>query len=78
MILTDSLNLILKNAEHIKGINENAIVSKYIDRCLRFRKAKFDMRWVVVVNSFEPLEVYVYKHFWLRVAKNDYTTDKRR
>jgi tubulin--tyrosine ligase-like protein 12 len=78
MILSDSLNLVLKNAEHIKGINENAIASKYIERCLTFRKCKFDMRWVVVVNNFEPLEVYVYKHFWLRVSKNDYTRDKRR
>lgn len=78
MVLTDSLNLILKNAEHIKGVNENCIVSKYIDRCLTFRNCKFDMRWVIVIRSFEPLEVYVYKHFWVRVAKNDFTADKRR
>lgn len=78
MILTDSLNLVLKNAEHIKGLNENAIVSKYIDNCLKFRGCKFDLRWVVVVASFEPLQVYVYRHFWIRVAKNDFTTDKRR
>ena len=78
MILTDSLNLLLKSAEHIKGINENAIASKYIERCMRFRNRKFDMRWVVVVNSFDPLQVYLYRHFWIRVAKNDYNIDKRR
>lgn len=78
MVVTDSLDLVLKNAEHIRGINENAIASKYIERCMRFRKCKFDMRWVVVVSSFEPLEVYVYRHFWVRVSKNEFTTDKRR
>lgn len=78
MVLTDSLNLLLKSSEHIKGVNENAIASKYIEDCMTFRNCKFDMRWVLVVPSFDPLQIYIYQHFWVRVSKNDYNLDKRR
>ena len=54
------------------------ILSKYVDRPLRFRGAKFDLRFYVMVRSIEPLEVYVHEYFRTRIAKNDYTLDKRR
>lgn len=78
MILSDSLNLLLKNAETIQNMNENSLASKYIHSPLKYENYKFDTRWVVVVRSFDPLEVYLFCPFWVRISKNDFTTDKRR
>lgn len=54
------------------------IASKYVERPIRLRGSKFDMRFFVLVRSIEPLEVYVHDLFLLNVSRNDFTLDKRR
>lgn len=73
MAINQNLDLCLRQSE-----TGTKIVSKYIDNPLRFRGSKFEIRQYVFVRSFEPLEIYIYKDFYTRMAKNDYTLDKRR
>ncbi|CAF1593074.1 unnamed protein product, partial [Adineta steineri] len=36
---------------------------------------KFDIRYVVILRSLEPLKLYVYEKFWLRFANKPYSLD---
>ena len=66
-VVSHSLVRIIRSLE----INKSRIAQKYIERPLLFQgKYKFDMRFVVLVRSFEPgkEEIYVYNDFWCRVA----------
>lgn len=73
MAVSDNLDLILKMAQ-----TGPKIACSYILNPLRFRGAKFDLRFYVLVKSVEPFEVYVHESFYIRVSKNDFTMDKRR
>ena len=52
----------------------NQIASRYISRPVLFKRddmdgwVKFDVRYIVLLKSVSPLEVYVYDVFWLRFA----------
>jgi len=39
-------------------------------------KKKFDLRFVVLLKSVLPLEVYVYNEFYTRFSNNDFTMDE--
>ena len=73
MAISDNLDLILKMSQ-----TGPKIACSYITNPLRFRGAKFDLRFYVLVKSIEPFEVYVHDSFHVRVSKNDFTMDKRR
>lgn len=73
MAVSDNLDLILRMAE-----TGPKIACRYISNPLRFKGAKFDLRFYVLVKSIEPFEVYVHESFHIRVSKNDFTMDKRR
>ena len=51
------------------------LVSKYISRPALYHGSKFDLRYIVLVRSLAPLDVYVYKMFWIRVANQPYSLD---
>jgi tubulin--tyrosine ligase-like protein 12 len=71
MIVTDNLFEIIKSAE-----TGPKICQKYIDKPYLMRRKKFDFRYMVVVKSMAPLEIYVYtKVFWFRTANNDFSLD---
>lgn len=38
---------------------------------------KIDLRYIVILKSIEPLEVYVYEVFWIRFSNNNFTNDYR-
>ncbi|KAL9224210.1 hypothetical protein vseg_000271 [Gypsophila vaccaria] len=53
------------------------ICQKYIEHPALFRGKKFDLRYIVLVRSMNPLEIFLCDVFWVRLANNLYSLDKR-
>lgn len=73
--ITNNLNFIIKLA--LTGSPK--IAQKYIENPVLFDrdvgKVKFDVRYVILLKSTKPLEVYVYKNFFLRFANKPFSLD---
>lgn len=54
---------------------EAAIVQKYLAKPLLFDGYKFDLRLYVLVTSFSPLEVFIYKEGFGRFASRPYDVE---
>ncbi|KAK4884255.1 hypothetical protein RN001_000526 [Aquatica leii] len=71
--ITNNLNYILR-----LPATGPKIAQKYIDNPVLFfqqdclGKVKFDVRYVILLKSINPLEVYVYKNFFLRFANDPF------
>ncbi|KAL5698256.1 hypothetical protein ACHQM5_029320 [Ranunculus cassubicifolius] len=52
------------------------ICQKYIERPALFKGKKFDLRYIVLVRSINPLEIFLADIFWVRLANNPYSLDK--
>ena len=55
------------------NLEEVSIVSKYIQNPLLINGFMFDLRIYVVITSYEPLKIYVYKEGLVRFASEPYT-----
>ncbi|KAK9697343.1 hypothetical protein RND81_08G031300 [Saponaria officinalis] len=53
------------------------ICQKYIEHPALFRGKKFDIRYIVLVRNMNPLEIFLCDIFWVRLANNSYSLDKR-
>ncbi|OVA10335.1 Tubulin-tyrosine ligase/Tubulin polyglutamylase [Macleaya cordata] len=53
------------------------ICQKYIEHPALFHGKKFDLRYVVLVRQICPLEIFLSDVFWVRLANNPYSLDKR-
>lgn len=52
------------------------ICQKYIEHPALFKGRKFDVRYIVLVRSMNPLEIFLADVFWVRLANNTYTLEK--
>jgi tubulin polyglutamylase TTLL4 len=52
------------------------ILSKYVSRPHLIRGYKYDLRVYVLVTSFEPLKIYLFRDGLVRLATVPYTTSK--
>ncbi|CAO2842027.1 unnamed protein product [Amaranthus hypochondriacus] len=53
------------------------ICQKYIEHPALFKGKKFDLRYIVLVRSMNPLEIFLADVFWVRLANNAYSLDRR-
>jgi tubulin--tyrosine ligase-like protein 12 len=68
--VTDKLNEIIRHAE--SGVK---LAQKYIHRPTLYNKRKFDLRYILLLRSTQPLEIYLYKMFWIRLANKEFSLD---
>ncbi|XP_050377119.1 uncharacterized protein LOC126794441 [Argentina anserina] len=52
------------------------ICQKYIERPALFKGRKFDIRYIVLLRSLNPMEIFLSDTFWVRMANNQYSLDK--
>lgn len=72
MTVTDDLHLIIKLTE-----NTPRIAQKYIHNPVTLNDKKVDFRFILLVKSVNPIEIYLFDKFWIRSANNDYSLDER-
>ncbi|KAE8682930.1 hypothetical protein F3Y22_tig00111234pilonHSYRG00209 [Hibiscus syriacus] len=69
--VTDNLSAIIRLME-----TGPKICQKYIEHPALFLGKKFDLRYIVLVRSINPLEIFLSDIFWVRLANNLYTLEK--
>lgn len=69
--VTDNLSAIIRLME-----TGPKICQKYIEHPALFNGKKFDIRYIVLVRSMNPLELFLSEVFWVRLANNPYSLDK--
>ncbi|KAG6431653.1 hypothetical protein SASPL_109735 [Salvia splendens] len=52
------------------------ICQKYIEHPALFRGKKFDLRYIILVRSINPLEIFISEVFWVRLANNTYSLEQ--
>merc|ERR1719409_1516275 len=57
-------------------LDECSVISRYIDNPLLIQGLKFDLRIYVLVTSFDPMRVYVYREGLCRFAVKPYSMAK--
>ena len=48
------------------------VIQKYIENPMLILNRKLDLRMWVVINSWNPLKIYIYKECYVRFSCNDY------
>ncbi|VVA90274.1 unnamed protein product [Arabis nemorensis] len=69
--ITDNLSAIIRMME-----TGPKICQKYIEHPALFQGKKFDLRYIVLLRSIDPLEIYLTDIFWVRLSNNPYSLEK--
>ncbi|KAH1209508.1 Tubulin--tyrosine ligase-like protein 12 [Glycine max] len=69
--VTDNLPAIIRLME-----TGPKICQKYIEQPALFQGRKFDLRYILLVRSMHPLEIFLSDCFWVRIANNQYSLDR--
>ncbi|CAA7016089.1 unnamed protein product [Microthlaspi erraticum] len=69
--ITDNLSAIIRMME-----TGPKICQKYIEHPALFKGKKFDLRYIVLLRSIDPLEIYLTEIFWVRLSNNPYSLEK--
>mmetsp|Transcript_62438 Transcript_62438/g.149305 ORF Transcript_62438/g.149305 Transcript_62438/m.149305 type:complete len:555 (-) Transcript_62438:91-1755(-) len=56
-----------------KAVGSQLVIQKYIEHPLLYKRRKFDIRCLVLVDC--NMNVYVYKNYYLRTSKSEYSLD---
>ena len=66
---------VCNNAEQISRLVETGpkVAQKYIERPITFKGRKIDLRYVVLMKSLLPLQLYVANEFYIRFSNNQFT-----
>jgi len=67
-IVTDSLLRIIRSLD----TKSSRVAQKYIESPLLWKGRKFDIRFIILLRNTDPLEIYIYDRFWVRVANELY------
>ncbi|EAY18905.1 Tubulin-tyrosine ligase family protein [Trichomonas vaginalis G3] len=70
MLVTESASEILKHSS-----NQYRIAQRYIWNPLNIFGCKFDLRFIVLLKSIKPFELFCYKVFWPRLAPKKWSLD---
>lgn len=52
------------------------ICQKYIEQPALFQGKKFDLRYIVLLRSLQPLEIFLSDVFWARISNHKYTLNE--
>jgi hypothetical protein len=55
------------------SVVKSAVISEYLEKPLLYKRLKFDLRIYVLITSFYPLKIYVYREGLVRLATTKYT-----
>jgi len=66
---------VTNNCEQIVRLVETGpkVAQKYIERPITFKGRKIDLRYVVLLKSLMPLQLYVTNEFFIRFSNNQFT-----
>ena len=59
-------------------MDEMSVISRYISNPLLINGHKFDLRVYVLITSYEPLRIYVFKEGLARFASESYSTKQNK
>eukprot|EP00850_Spirogloea_muscicola_P018426 SM000168S02625 [mRNA] locus=s168:228587:233551:+ [translate_table: standard] len=71
IVVVDALPAIVRMLETGPKISQ-----KYIEAPALYNGRKFDLRYLVLLRSLDPLELFVSDVFWARLANNPYNVEK--
>lgn len=66
-IVTNNLDLIVRMVE-----TGPKIAQKYIENPCTLGRKKYDLRFVALLKSVNPLDCYVYEEFYTRFSNNEF------
>ncbi|XP_078272630.1 tubulin--tyrosine ligase-like protein 12 [Rhinoraja longicauda] len=75
--VTNNLHYIIRQRE-----SSPKVVCKYIENPVLFERddveglVKFDIRYVILLRSVQPLQLYAYNVFWLRFSNRSFSLDQ--